>query len=352
MPAQVAAAPPTLADLAGLLQTFGASLREEIQEVNTANRQEATELRSQLAVLGERVATSLVAPAPAPEETEEARRLRELALAATGAEQAVAAALAEERQAMIAAAAAGGVIEGDGQGGARFVGAVEPSTNVASLTVEQLEALLLGKLSQQQQLDRIDSIPLLETSRDRPEALFRLQRSGELVTTNLLSTAQYALCIPGYSLLPAGTQAQIENSYASTLRIEDVLEHLIAADRGEVKLDLQRAIDVLTEVHELKDERLEGLLERGYVKANPKEGETDATVLERMEEQRRDRMRPARSASFRKDALARREQIKVHKAKLLAQHHARRELAAAGLAGEVEDRRSTWRLCVYTLHAG
>ena len=96
MPAQAAAAPPTLADLAGLLQTFGASLREEIQEVNSANRQEATELRSQLAVLGERVATSLVAPAPAPEETEEARRVRELALAATGAEQAAAVALAEE----------------------------------------------------------------------------------------------------------------------------------------------------------------------------------------------------------------------------------------------------------------
>ena len=265
MPAQAAAAPPTLADLANLLQTFGASLREEIQEVNSANRQEATELRSQLAVLGERVATSLVAPTPAPEVTEEAWRLRELALAATGAEQAAAAALAEERQALIAAAAAGGVIEGDGAGGARFVGAVEPSTNVASLTVEQLEALLLGKLSQQQQLDRIASIPLLETSRDRPEALFRLQRSGELVTTNLLSAAQYALCIPGYSLLPAGTQAEIENSYASTLRIEDVLDHLIAADRGEVKLDLQRAIDVLTECHELKDERLEGLLEWGYV---------------------------------------------------------------------------------------
>ena len=67
VPAQAAAAPPTLADLAGLLQTFGASLREEIQEVNFANRQEATELRSELAVLGQRVATSLVAPAPAPE---------------------------------------------------------------------------------------------------------------------------------------------------------------------------------------------------------------------------------------------------------------------------------------------
>ena len=77
-----------------------------------------------------------------------------------------------------------------------------------------------------------------------------------------MSTAHYALCIQGYSLLPAGTQAEIENSYATTLRLEDVLDHLIAADRGEVKLDLQRAIDVLTEIHELKDERLEGLLER------------------------------------------------------------------------------------------
>jgi hypothetical protein len=121
-----------------------------------------------------------------------------LTLAATGAEQAAAAVVAEEWQALIAATAAGAVIEGDGAGGARFVGAVEPSTNVASLTVEKLESLLLGKLSQQQQLDRIDSIPLLETSSDRPEALFRLQRTGELVTTNLLSTAQYALCITGY----------------------------------------------------------------------------------------------------------------------------------------------------------
>jgi hypothetical protein len=71
---------------------------------------------------------------------------------------------------------------------------------------------------------------------------------------------------------------------------------------------------VLTEVHELKDERLEGLLDRGYVKANPEEGETDATVLERMEEQRHDRMWPTRSASFRKEALARREQTKVNNA--------------------------------------
>jgi hypothetical protein len=111
-----------------LLQTFGASLREEIQEVNSANRQEATEICSQLAVLGERVAGSIDAPAPAPNETKEARRLRELTLAAIGAEQAAAVAAAEERQALIAAAAAGGVIEGDGAGGARFVAAVEPLT--------------------------------------------------------------------------------------------------------------------------------------------------------------------------------------------------------------------------------
>ena len=106
-------------------------------------------------MLGERVAGSLAAPAPAPEETEEVRRLRELTLAATGAEQAAAAAAAEERQALIGATATGGVIEGDGARGARFVAAVEPSTNIASLTVEQLEALQLGKLSQQQHLDRI-----------------------------------------------------------------------------------------------------------------------------------------------------------------------------------------------------
>ena len=56
-------------------------------------------------MLGEWVATSLVAPTPTPEETEEAWRLQELALAATGAEQAAVAALAEERQALIAAAA-------------------------------------------------------------------------------------------------------------------------------------------------------------------------------------------------------------------------------------------------------
>ena len=38
MPAQAAATPPTLTNFAGLLQTFGTSLREEIQEVNSANR--------------------------------------------------------------------------------------------------------------------------------------------------------------------------------------------------------------------------------------------------------------------------------------------------------------------------
>jgi hypothetical protein len=83
--------------------------------------------------------------------------LCELTLVATGVEQAMVVAAAEEWQAMIAAVDARGVIEGDGARGARFVAAVEPSTNVASLTVEQLEALLLGKLFQQQQLDQIDS---------------------------------------------------------------------------------------------------------------------------------------------------------------------------------------------------
>ena len=147
MHAQVVVAPPTLTDLAGLLQTFGASLREEIQEVNSANQQEATEIRAQLAVLGEQVASSIATPTPTLEEMEEAWRLRELTLVATGVEQAMVVAVAEEWQALIAAVAAGGVIEGAGAGGARFVAAVEPSTNVASLTVEQLEALLLGKLS-------------------------------------------------------------------------------------------------------------------------------------------------------------------------------------------------------------
>ena len=75
------------------------------------------------------------------------RRLRELTLAAPGVEQAAAAVAVEERQALIAAVGIGGVIEGDGEGGARFVAAVEPSTNVASLTVEPLGAMLLGKLS-------------------------------------------------------------------------------------------------------------------------------------------------------------------------------------------------------------
>ena len=77
-----------------------------------------------------------------------------------------------------------------------------------------------------------------------------MQRKGEFVVTNLLTAAEFERCIPGYKAFRGqpGSTAELENLYVSTLRLEDVLDHFIAADRGEVELDLPRAIDVLSGV--------------------------------------------------------------------------------------------------------
>jgi hypothetical protein len=303
---------PSLEDFAALLNNAISPLANQLQQTQTELARVSEESARLSRGYREVVAEPATEESAGGAESEAERRARELQLAQTGAEQAAAAA---------AAAAA----------------AVKPplppaeEKKVSELSVEDLEILISRRLGQVN-LD-LDPIPLLETSRERPETLFRLQRKGEFVVTNLLTAAEFERCIPGYKAFRGqpGSAAELENLYVSTLRLEDVLDHFIAADRGEVELDLPRAIDVLTEVHALKNERLEGLLERAYVRDDPSAEDTDAKVIASMEEKRRDRMRPVRSNTFRKEQLSQREAVKAHKAKFIAQAQARKELAREGL---------------------
>jgi hypothetical protein len=311
-PAVDPVAGPSLEDFAALLNNAISPLANQLQQTQTELARVSEESARLSRGYREVVAEPATEESAGGAESEAERRARELQLAQTGAEQAAAAA---------AAAAA----------------AVKPplppaeEKKVSELSVEDLEILISRRLGQVN-LD-LDSIPLLETSRERPETLFRLQRKGEFVVTNLLTAAEFERCIPGYKAFRGqpGSAAELENLYVSTLRLEDVLDHFIAADRGEVELDLPRAIDVLTEVHALKNERLEGLLERAYVRDDPSAEDTDAKVIASMEEKRRDRMRPVRSNTFRKEQLSQREAVKAHKAKFIAQAQARKELAREGL---------------------
>jgi hypothetical protein len=311
-PAVDPVAGPSLEDFAALLNNAISPLANQLQQTQTELARVSEESARLSRGYREVVAEPATEESAGGAESEAERRARELQLAQTGAEQAAAAA---------AAAAA----------------AVKPplppaeEKKVSELSVEDLEILISRRLGQVN-LD-LDPIPLLETSRERPETLFRLQRKGEFVVTNLLTAAEFERCIPGYKAFRGqpGSAAELENLYVSTLRLEDVLDHFIAADRGEVELDLPRAIDVLTEVHALKNERLEGLLERAYVRDDPSAEDTDAKVIASMEEKRRDRMRPVRSNTFRKEQLSQREAVKAHKAKFIAQAQARKELAREGL---------------------
>jgi hypothetical protein len=303
---------PSLEDFAALLNNAISPLANQLQQTQTELARVSEESARLSRGYREVVAEPATEEGAGGAQSEVERRARELQLAQTGAEQAAAAAA-------VAAAA------------------VKPplppaeEKKVSELSVEDLEILISRRLGQVN-LD-LDPIPLLETSRERPETLFRLQRKGEFVVTNLLTAAEFERCIPGYKAFRGqpGSAAELENLYVSTLRLEDVLDHFIAADRGEVELDLPRAIDVLTEVHALKNERLEGLLERAYVRDDPSAEDTDAKVIASMEEKRRDRMRPVRSNTFRKEQLSQREAVKAHKAKFIAQAQARKELAREGL---------------------
>ena len=176
-----------------------------------------------------------------------------------------------------------------------------------------------------------DTVPYLETGFSRPEALFRAQRAGLRVELDLFTEIEFASVIPGYTDFPVGAKAELEISYVSQGRIDDVLAHLIKANRGTAQLDLHRVIEVLTKVRELKNERLEGILERAYVRTANLPGENDQTVIAKMDRKRQDRLRPQRSTGWRREELTMRTLVDAQKAKLLAGHRAREELKRSGV---------------------
>jgi hypothetical protein len=159
----------------------------------------------------------------------------------------------------------------------------------------------------------IDTVPYLEIGFSRPEALFRAQRAGLRVELDLFTEIEIAFVIPNYTDFPVGAKAELEISYVTQGRIDDVLAHLIKADRGTAQLDLHRVIEVLTEVRELENERLEGILERAYVRTANLPGENDQTVIAKMDTKRQDRLRPQRSTRWRREELAMRTLVDAQK---------------------------------------
>ena len=167
---------------------------------------------------------------------------------------------------------------------------------IGDLTQTEEETVLAGRLYKIEQDVRRwqyrdegifqDHVPYLEIGLARPEAVFKAQRAGLRIELDLFTEIEFASVIPGYTDFPVGAKAELEISYVAQARIDDVLAHLIHADRGTSQLDLQRVIEVLTEIRELKNERLEGILERAYVRTTNIPGKNDQTVIAKMDRKR------------------------------------------------------------------
>ena len=222
-----------------------------------------------------------------------------------------------------------------------FLGGGQTTRKIGDLTQTEEETVLAGRLNKIEQDVRRwqyrdegifqDPVPYLEIGLARPEAVFKAQRAGLRIELDLFTEIEFASVIPGYSDFPVGAKAELEIAYVTQGRIDDVLAHLIQADRGTAQLDLQRVIEVLTEIRELKNERLEGILERAYVRTTNIPGENDQTVIAKMDRKWQDTLTPQRSASWRKEELAMRTLVDTQKAKLLASHRAREELKRSGV---------------------
>lgn len=222
-----------------------------------------------------------------------------------------------------------------------YLGGKQTTRKIGDLTQTEEDTVLAGRLHKiEQEVQRWqyrdegifqDPVPYLETGLARPDVVFKAQRAGLRVELDLFTEIEFASVIPGYTDFPVGAKAELEIAYVSQGRLDDVLSHLIQADRGTSQLNLQRVIEVLSEIRELKNERLEGILERAYVRTTNIPGENDQTVIAKMDRKRQDRLRPQRSTSWRKEELTMRTLVDTQKAKLLASHRAREELKRSGV---------------------
>ena len=202
------------------------------------------------------------------------------------------------------------------------------------LSVEQIADQLFAKFTAQQEdasrsaaavASRIlDSVPYQKVDASKieyPQRVFNEQEAGLLVKTDLLSSDEFAEVIPGYLLLGIGARAELEYALVVTRRLNDVLAHFDAGLRGDVEIDVRRSREVLAESRDLLLERVEGVKERAYVKKDCPVGESDETVVAKMDKKRNERMRPKRSGAFAMSATEQQEVDRAY-AKKVAQHKA------------------------------
>ena len=202
------------------------------------------------------------------------------------------------------------------------------------LSVEQIADQLFAKFTAQQEdasrsaaavASRIlDSVPYQKVDASKieyPQRVFNEQEAGLLVKTDLLSSDEFAEVIPGYLLLGIGARAELEYALVVTRRLNDVLAHFDAGLRGDIEIDVRRSREVLAESRDLLLERVEGVKERAYVKKDCPVGESDETVVAKMDKKRNERMRPKRSGAFAMSATEQQEVDRAY-AKKVAQHKA------------------------------
>ena len=202
------------------------------------------------------------------------------------------------------------------------------------MSVEQIADQLFAKFTAQQEdasrsaaavASRIlDSVPYQKVDVSKieyPQRVFNEQEAGLLVKTDLLSSDEFAEVIPGYLLLGIGARAELEYALVVTRRLNDVLAHFDAGLRGDVEIDVRRSREVLAESRDLLLERVEGVKERAYVKKDCPVGESDETVVAKMDKKRNERMRPKRSGAFAMSATEQQEVDRAY-AKKVAQHKA------------------------------
>ena len=211
------------------------------------------------------------------------------------------------------------------------------------LSVEQIADQLFAKFTAQQEdasrsaaavASRIlDSVPYQKVDASKieyPQRVFNEQEAGLLVKTDLLSSDEFAEVIPGYLLLGIGARAELEYALVVTRRLNDVLAHFDAGLRGDVEIDVRRSREVLAESRDLLLERVEGVKERAYVKKDCPVGESDETVVAKMDKKRNERMRPKRSGAFAMSATEQQEVDRAY-AKKVAQHKANLLFSASRL---------------------
>ena len=211
------------------------------------------------------------------------------------------------------------------------------------LSVEQIADQLFAKFTAQQEdasrsaaavASRIlDSVPYQKVDASKieyPQRVFNEQEAGLLVKTDLLSSDEFAEVIPGYLLLGIGARAELEYALVVTRRLNDVLAHFDAGLRGDIEIDVRRSREVLAESRDLLLERVEGVKERAYVKKDCPVGESDETVVAKMDKKRNERMRPKRSGAFAMSATEQQEVDRAY-AKKVAQHKANLLFSASRL---------------------